>query len=147
MTEEEKYQLCLEDLGKLLQKTSRIFQLMEREQVRRSQHTTSQSYLLMELLHAHNEELSMQQVIDKMKLEKSTITRLVDTLIKQGLVVRQKKDIDKRIVTICLSQAGKMIAEQVYSGRLNYYRNIISHLPRGHVREVMNSFEVLLNAL
>lgn len=143
----EKYNKCLEDIGKLIQKTSGIFHLIERELVRRDKFTTPQSTLMLELLKAFNKELPMNEIIGRMKLEKSSVTRLVDNLLKYGILYRRKDTADKRLVFIGLTEKGIKIATELQEKRLTYYQSIISHLPAGHVREVMNSFDVLLNAL
>ena len=147
MNEQEKYLKCVEDIGKLVQKTSRVFQLMEREQVIRDQYTTSQVSFMLELLAAPAQQLPMAEVIERMKLEKSSVTRLADNLIKYGLVIRSKDRLDKRLVFFTLTDKGIEITRELKEKRLNYYKSIITKLPKGHVREVMHSFEILLDAL
>ena len=58
--------------------------------------TVSQCYLLDAL--ATRGPLSMQELADHLRLKISTVTRLVDGLVKKKLVRRQKDSGDRRIV-------------------------------------------------
>lgn len=141
----EKYEQCVRDIGILLQRTSHLFQRMEREQRKRSGYTGSQSFLLTELQDFG--EMSMREIGRRLNLEKSSVTRLTGTLIRDGLAESRPDREDRRIQLIRLTQEGARTAEAVRNSRENYYERIISLLPRGHVREVMNSAEVLFEAL
>lgn len=145
LTEEEKYNRCVEDIGDLLQKTVRIFQLFEREQIKQHGFTSSQCYILLEVLKCGS--LTMNEVSSKMKLEISTITRIMDNLVRDKLLLRQKSTQDKRIVEAVLTEQGKQAALNLKESIMKNYQEVISHLPRGHVREVMSSVELLLIAL
>ena len=143
---EDKYNQCINDIGDLVQKTSRIFQLMERDNVIQSKYTTSQSYLLIELLNSYENELTVNDIVAKMKLEKSSVTRLVDGLVKNKLVKRIRNSEDKRVVKAKLTTEGTSVAKSIKENRLEYYKSIIKKLPKGHVREVMSSFDIVITA-
>lgn len=143
--DKEKYQRCLQDIGILLQKGSVIFRLMEREHVKQNSFTATQSFLLITLL--ENGELSVNRIARAMHLEKSSVTRIVMILIRDGFLQRTVFKEDKRLAIISLTPEGRQKAEQIKAKREQYYSNIISHLPAGHVREIMHSAEVLISAL
>lgn len=145
LSEEEKYNHCVNDIGELLQKTVRILQMFEREQIRVHGFTTSQCYLLLEI--EKHQVLTINEISEKMRLEASTITRIMNNLVRDGLVLRQRADSDKRIVEAVLTEQGKATAQELKKSIAGYYKGVISNLPRGHVREVMNSVELLLVAL
>lgn len=144
-TEEKKYQRCIEDIGNLLQKTSGIFQKMERELSRQTHFTSSQAYLIIDLL--RSKELSMQEIGTRMDLEKSSVTRMVKILIRDGYLHRREHESDRRIILISLTEKGHKTALTAKKTREEYYGRIISRLPRGHVREVMKGAEVMFTAL
>lgn len=145
ISEDEKYNRCVEDIGDLLQKTVRIFQLFEREQIKQHGFTSSQCYILLEVL--KHGSLTINEISGKMKLEISTITRIMDNLVRDKLLIRQRSIQDKRIVEAVLTEQGKQAALNLKESIMKNYQEVISHLPRGHVREVMSSVELLLIAL
>lgn len=145
MNEAEKYERCVEDMGELLQKAVRSFQLLERKQIQLHGFTSSQCYLLLEL-HKHH-TLTMGEVSDKMQLQVSTVTRIMNNLVRDGLVFRQKSECDKRIVEAALTEKGQKVAGELKKSIESYYREVIHHLPPGHVREVMGAVERLVGAL
>ena len=145
MTEEEKYQRCVEDIGELLQKAVRAFQQLEREQIKAHGFTSSQCYLLLELY--RHETLSINEISEKMRLEISTVTRIMNNLVRDGLLLRKKSITDKRVVEAFLTDKGRESAHALQNSIEAYYRNVIAHLPRGHVREVMGSVEQLVTAV
>ncbi len=82
-----------------------------------------------------------------MHLEISTITRIMNNLVRDDLILRKRGVSDKRVVEAVLTEKGKEIALQLQKSIENYYKDIISNLPRGHVREVMGAVELLVTAL
>ena len=140
-----KYEQCLKDIAQLLQEASGIFRLMEREHVRRDGFTSSQAFLLSLLLERGS--LSVNDIARNMKLDKSSASRLVKNLIRDNYLVNETSDQDRRFLKISLTGKGKDAAARIEEKRKEYYSSIIENLPRGHVREVMNSAEVLVGAL
>ena len=143
--EEEKYNKCIEDIGILLQKAVRTFQILEREQIKIHGFTSSQCYILLEIY--KHQMLSINEISEKMRLDMSTITRIMNNLVRDELILRKRSVYDKRIVEAILTEKGKEIAQQLQKSIVNYYKGVISNLPRGHVREVMSAVELLVNAL
>lgn len=145
LNEEEKYNQCIEDIGILLQKAVRTFQLLEREQIRVHGFTSSQCYILLEIY--KHQTLSINEISEKMRLEISTVSRIMNNLVRDELILRKRSVFDKRVVEAILTEKGKEIAQQLQKSIVNYYEGVISNLPRGHVREVMSAVELLVNAL
>lgn len=145
VSEEEKYNRCVEDIGELLQKAVRTFQIFERDQIRVHGFTSSQCYIVLEIY--KHETLSVNEISEKMCLEISTITRIMNNLVRDGFVLRKKSIYDKRVVEAVLTDSGKEVALKLQKSIANYYKDVISNLPRGHVREVMSAVELLVTAL
>jgi len=133
------------DIGILLQKTSALFQKVEREHTRETGFTSSQSHFLIYLL--QSQSLTMLGAAEAMKLDKSSATRMVKILERDGLILRGQDHKDKRVVHIELTPTGEEVAREIQKKREAYYSRIIENLPPGHVREVMNSSEILFTAL
>lgn len=141
----DKYNRCVEDMGELLQRTVRICQLFERKQIKVHGFTSSQCYIMLEILKCGT--LSINEISEKMKLEISTVTRIMDNLVRDQLIVRNRSARDKRIVEAALTDEGEHEAVKLRDGIRDYYKQVISRLPPGHVREAMNAVELLLTAV
>jgi DNA-binding MarR family transcriptional regulator len=118
---------------------------LEREQIKIFGFTNSQCYILLEIY--KHQSLSINEISKKMHLEISTITRIMNNLVRDDLILRKRGVSDKRVVEAVLTEKGKEIALQLQKSIENYYKDIISNLPRGHVREVMGAVELLVTAL
>lgn len=55
----------------------------------------------------NSEKLTMKQLAEKIDKDKSTVTALVNKLIKQGYVVKTKDVEDSRVVFVTLTEKGK----------------------------------------
>nr|WP_320145305.1 MarR family transcriptional regulator [uncultured Anaeromusa sp.] len=129
----------------LLQRTVRTMQILERETIKTHGFTSSQCHMLLELLRSPG--ISMNELSEHMRLEISTVTRIMSNLVRDGLVRRSRSFQDKRVVEASLSEQGERVAQRLQTGIAAYYRDVICHLPRGHVREVMQAVEFLVDAL
>jgi DNA-binding MarR family transcriptional regulator len=135
---------CVDEVGEMVQKLVRVFQLFERDQIKVYGFTSSQCYSLIEILKA--ESLTMNELSDKMNLDTSTMTRVIDKLVRDNLIKRERAEDDKRVVVVTLTEQGKEAALKLYSSVNEYYRRIISSIPDGKVEEVLSSVSVLLKA-
>jgi MarR family transcriptional regulator, organic hydroperoxide resistance regulator len=135
---------CMEDVGTLVQKLVRIMQIFERDQVKPFGFTTSQCYVLLELKKSSN--LTMNELSDKMNLNTSTMTRIINNLVRDGYIERGRDENDRRIVIAKLTEEGIKAAEDLDESIMNYYRKIANNLPKGQVEDVLKSVELLINA-
>lgn len=135
---------CVDEVGELVQKLVRVFQLFERDQIKIHGFTSSQCYALIEILKA--ERLTMNELSDRMNLDSSTMTRVVDKLVRDELVKRERDEEDKRIMLVSLTEKGKRAAFILNSSVNGYYKKIISSIPEGKVEEVLNAVSILLKA-
>ena len=59
------------------------------------------------------ESNSIKEIAKVLKLDSPTITPIVQKLEKMNLVIRQRSDLDERIVIASLTKAGKALEDQV----------------------------------
>ncbi|MGE5654483.1 MAG: MarR family winged helix-turn-helix transcriptional regulator [Bacillota bacterium] len=135
---------CVDEVGSLVQRLVRTFQIFERDQIKVFGFTSSQCYSLLELLRTGG--LAMSELSAKMNVDTTTMTRVIDNLVRDGLVVRQRDEGDRRYVVIALTDEGKEVAAKLESSIKDYYRAIIANLPAGEVDTVLNSVKLLLTA-
>ncbi|MEW6522107.1 MAG: MarR family transcriptional regulator [Bacillota bacterium] len=144
MAEQADPNCCVPEVGDLVQRLVRVFHLFERDQIKIFGFTTSQCYTLVEI--ARSGPLPMNELSTKMNLDTSTMTRIVDNLVRDGLVQRVKDKNDRRYVVVELTERGKESETLLRESIEAYYRDIIDGLPRGQVRQVLDSVRLLLAA-
>lgn len=135
---------CVEEVRETIKKMVRVFQLFEKDQIKSLGFTTSQCYCLIELL--KSDGLPMNELSEKMNLDTSTVTRIVDKLVRDKFIVRERFEEDRRVVIVKLSKKGNQAALELSHQLNNYYEKIIENLPNGRVEEVLKSTALLLNA-
>lgn len=60
-------------------------------------------------LYENHEKLTMKQIAEIIGKDKSTITPLVNKLVDLGYIKKEKKELDKRVTYIILTERGKKI--------------------------------------
>lgn len=135
---------CIDEVGEMVQKLVRMFQLFERDQIKVHGFTTSQCYTLLEIYKSGS--LTMSELSDKMNLNTSTMTRVLDNLVRDKYVSRDKELSDRRIVVISLTDKGKNAALVLSRTVNDYYRRVIENIPEGQVDEILKSVGRLLSA-
>jgi len=135
---------CVEDVGDLVRKLVRTFQLFERDQIKIYGFTSTQCYSLLEIW--KSESISMSELSEKMNLNSSTMTRILDNLVRDGYILREKSEEDRRLVLVSLSEKGKESAETLNETVNAYYKKIIMNIPSGQLEEVLTSANVLVDA-
>lgn len=135
---------CIEDVRDTVQRMVRIIQLFERDQIKVHDFTSTQCYSLMELNKSN--ELTMLELSEKMNLNTSTMTRIIDKLVKRNLIERKRHSSDRRIVLVSLTEEGKRSAKKLNNSLNIYYEKILNNLPNGKISNVLNSSELLIKA-
>jgi DNA-binding MarR family transcriptional regulator len=85
----------------------------------------SESEVLFRLASAPSERLRMSDLADRLLMAQSGITRVVDRLVEQGLVVREQPTDDRRTVHARLTDAGRAASERA---RAVYVRSVEDQL-------------------
>ena len=104
--------------------------------------TVSQCYLL-DTLSTHG-PLSMQEAARHLCLKISTVTRLVDGLVKKNLVRRQKDSEDRRIVRAELTETGRKTHEKITGDLLVRQEEILLSMPEEVREEVVRAICTLV---
>jgi len=135
---------CVDEVGEMIQKLVRVFQLFERDQIKVHGFTTTQCYTLLEI--SKFGSLSMNEISEKMNLNSSTMTRILDKLVRDEYILRCKDDNDKRIVIVSLTEKGIEAASKLNDSVKSYYKKIIQNIPEGQVEEILKSVNILQKA-
>ena len=143
-TVENNLDCCVEDVSTTVQRMVRVFQLFERDQIKIYNFTSTQCYTLLAL--KDSKGMTMQDLSDTMNLNASTMTRIVDKLVKGTFLQRDRHEEDRRIVMVSLTKHGKEAAEKLDSSLGNYYLRILENLPENRISEVLSAAELLIQA-
>jgi DNA-binding MarR family transcriptional regulator len=91
-------------------------------------------------------ELNVHQVSTAMGLSPSRACRVVDSLVKRGLLVRHALDSDRRIQLVALTAAGRKKWHQAQKLLGECEENLREHLPADRTQELARTLKTLIDA-
>jgi len=94
--------------------------------------TTTQCHVLLEL--ADLKTASITELRNYLVLDKSVVSRTVDTLVKQGLIVRSENPEDRRYSLLHLSNEGVKRVNDIDNACSGRYKAVLEKLPK-HIQE------------
>ncbi len=109
----EKLSYTNREMFSLLSDLSRAVRCCQQEAVFCENLTFSQFFILD--LVAENGKLRLSELHRTLSVDKSTTTRLVSPLVKQGLVGREKSAQDSRAITLTLTKEGESVRKRVWT--------------------------------
>ena len=118
------------------------YQFRDRDQISCCGISVSQCYVL-ETLHSSG-PLTVNQLAGKMYLSISTVTRVVDQLVKKNYVTREEDLHDRRVRVIALTEAGEAVFQESWKNVFESEKIILENFPPEH-REILIEFLKKLN--
>ena len=131
------------------QSTAEILKVLQfRDRFESSKYNISptQNHALHEI--AAHDGITMSELSESMMLAISTMTRIVDQLVKRKLVKRIKGKVDKRICVLCVTKTGYKLLEQIDEGLFNSQKEILEKVEtryRGILLNAVKAFEKATN--
>ncbi len=107
--------------------------------------SVSQCYML-ETLHRHG-PLTMKQLAGKLYLSISTVTRVLDPLVKKGHVLRTEGEKDRRVRLIQLTKKGESLFQKNWKGVFQSERDILMKFPVGQRENLLGFLRDLNQAV
>ena len=107
--------------------------------------SVSEAHTLTEL--ARTEGLSQSELVSFLKLEKSTVSRLIQNLDKRGWLVRNPHPSDGRAQLLTLTPEGKKKASEVARARRAKFDALTNALPEAKRGAVLSALAILTEAL
>lgn len=98
------------------------------------------------LAFAEKEMMKMKELSETMSLTSSTMTRMIDNLVKDGLVERKHEPHDRRLVLVRLTNSGKRLTNNIKEYKERYFDSIIEHIEKDGKEEMILSLKTLLDA-
>lgn len=107
--------------------------------------TVAQCHTLVEI--SRGDGLSLNELSESLTLDKSTMSRTVDNLVKTGLVARKIDNADRRYTKITLTAKGVEMVEVINSSMEDYFERILCSIPKEKREAVVEALPYLLTAV
>jgi DNA-binding MarR family transcriptional regulator len=91
--------------------------------------------------------LSMKELANNAGVKLSNMTMMIDNLIKEGMVVRDRDGQDRRKVMVRLTTGGEKVRSVFLAHRRKVAKNVFSQLTEEDREKLLNSMETACNIL
>ncbi|MCO1603058.1 MarR family winged helix-turn-helix transcriptional regulator [Desulfosporosinus nitroreducens] len=88
-----------------------------------------------------NPGLSLTELYEKMCVTLSTVSNLTDQLVISGLLSRERRSDDRRVIELNLTQEGHNLLEDILKYRYSLIKNILEVMPNGSVSSFVKIIE------
>lgn len=105
----------------------------------------AEAHALLELARAA--PLTQNDLARRLRLEKSTVSRLVAQLIRRGWITRQRNTHDGRAVDLALTPDGTRLAADLAAARQATFDRLLEAIPETRRTMVLESLTLLTEAL
>lgn len=107
--------------------------------------TLTQCHAIVEI--GRKEKISLVDLAELLGLDKSTMSRTVNNLVEDDLAVRELDAENRRYVIIQLTEKGRKVFRSIEESMENYYKSIFGSIPEGKREQVLESLELLTDAV
>lgn len=104
----------------------------------------SQVFALQEL---EDKTLTIGELADLLFLERSTVSRLIDSLVKGGFVNRVLNEKNRREVLVSLTDKGQRSLQQVREQSIKYYQSILDQVSEKNQYQILRGFKLFVDSL
>jgi len=92
-------------------------------------------------------EATANQLAKNLLLDKSTLSRTVDSLVRLGFVERKENSIDRRYVTLVLSKEGIKKCNEINQKNDETYNKMLSQLSKYEADSLLMNFDLFVKVL
>ncbi|MBC8061838.1 MAG: MarR family transcriptional regulator [Clostridiaceae bacterium] len=103
--------------------------------------TLSQCHAIVEV--GRVKEISLNSLAELLNLDKSTMSRTIDNLVNQNIVLREVYTENRRSIRIKLTEKGDEIFRTIEKSMEDYYEAVISLVPSDKKEQVLESLQIL----
>ncbi len=132
------------EFGELLKHLLMDLQSLFRSQVSRHDLTLPQILLISSI---PDEGIDMTTLSRKMGVKPSTMTRLIDILMKRGLAEKTSSSTDRRMIEVKLTSKGEVLQQDIETQMETFGRSLLASFPledREEIREILLMFHWIL---
>jgi DNA-binding MarR family transcriptional regulator len=92
-----------------------------------------------------SEIMKMKELSNSLSLTSSTMTRMIDNLVKEGLVERGHEPRDRRLVIVKLTNEGKKLTGNIKEYKEKYFKSVMENV-ESDGKEMASSLKILIGA-
>lgn len=107
--------------------------------------TLTQCHTLMDL--AKQDNISLKDLSERLYLDKSTLSRIVEGMVNLGLVDREIPKNNRRTVLITLTKQGISVCKKINTGNNLYYQNVLDSLSKEQLQIFLESFKIVVSKM
>ena len=107
--------------------------------------TLSQCHLLIET--GSRDSASLGDLAEALELDKSTLSRTVESLVQCGFVKRDEDTTNRRKVSITLTREGATKTDTINANCNTFYSEVFSKIPAEKHEQIIESLSLLANAM
>ena len=133
------------EFGELMSVMIRSFVALERSEIFNSGVTMSQCSTILAI--GKKGSMTMNALSAWMNLATSTMTRIVDNLVRDGYIERGQDPQDRRVVQVTLTERGRQLFEAIMQIYHDYHRKIVERIPADELHKVVESLKLLIEAI
>lgn len=140
----DKAEIC-NQAAELLPLFGRVFGSYEKMQVNTYGLTVPQSYTLLTLY--QHKLLTMNELSSHMRVAPTTMTRVVDILVRNGYLDRFRNEEDRRIVEVGLTEKGQQTSEGLLEMHRSSSAAIFDRVPSSQQEQMLSCLWLLLGIM
>jgi len=109
-------------------------------QVKLKEHNIDITFELLEVMALlwRKDGINQQELADIAIKDKSSMTYLIDNLVKRNLVKRVEDEIDRRSKRIFLTQDGKLLQKKIHPWIIKTYENATAEVDASEIEKALN---------
>ena len=82
-------------------------------------------------------DLSLSELSERIRAQNSTVTGIIDRMVREGLVVRARSTEDRRVVMIKLTEKGARIAREISVEPMEIFRSALDSLSVQEMKDLL----------
>ena len=128
------------ECGELIKQYLLNLLVVFRKNIRGQKYTLQQILILATI---PDKGMDMTSLAEKIGVDNSTVTRLIDGMVRQNLVEKKKSYLDKRITIVSLTEKGNQASEEIENKLDIIGEEIFNQIPMEHqddIKEALLSF-------
>ena len=137
----KRHRIFAVHMGRLIQKIMAI----DRSNKLHFGVTLTQAYVIGTL--NVKKSMSMNELSQELGVAISTLTRIVDVLVRNKWVSRNPSDQDRRKVCVQLTETGKILARKLNIYTEKFWTNVLQSIPDKELNALFDNIKLLNNAL
>lgn len=137
------------NLRQRLRETTRLLirklGVLERSEALCCSVTLTQCHVIVET--GRREQISVNELSELLNLDKSTVSRTVEQLVNNDILIRETDLNDRRYVALKLTGKGEELFTTIEQRMEEYFREILAFIPEGKQEQVIESLQLFSEAL